>query len=187
MDRAGAVARLHSTGAPQRNKPMKHMLLVEDNGADVVLMTRAFREQAPDINVTAVASIASAKTALEKEKVDVLIADLMLPDGTGMELIAAANEHACPAIMLTGRGNESLAVQALRAGALDYVVKSDGHVDAMPRLVKRAMREWESRIAAERNRQLLAESEQRFRTFAELAADWFWECDQQMTLTFISE
>ena len=163
------------------------MLLVEDNGADVVLMTRAFRNQAPDIDVTAVSSVASARTALQQKKVDVLIADLMLPDGNGLELIAAANEHACPAIMLTGRGNESLAVQALRAGAVDYVVKSDGHVDEMPRVVKRALREWESRVAAERNRQLLAESEQRFRTYAELAADWFWETDPQMTLTCISE
>ena len=82
---------------------------MKTTSADVVLMTRAFREQAPDLNVTAVSSIASARTAQQHEKVDVLIADLMLPDGTGMGLISAANEHACPAIMLTGRGSESLA------------------------------------------------------------------------------
>ena len=167
--------------------PRKQVLLVEDNTADVVMMQRTFRERAPEFTITAVETISDARSALDCGQPDVIVADLMLPDGNGMELIAAANARGCPTIMLTGRGSEALAVQALRAGALDYIVKSAFQLGDMPRVVKRALREWESRIEAERNRQLLVQSEQRFRTFAELAADWFWESDLQMALTFVSE
>ena len=166
---------------------MRQVLLVEDNGADVLLMQRSFRERAPEFGVRAVPSVTAARAALIDSQVDILIADLMLPDGNGMELIAAAHARGCPTIMLTGRGSESMAVQALRAGAVDYIVKSDDHFSDMPRVVKRAVREWDNLIEMERNRSLLAQSEQRFRTFAELAADCFWESDPELKLTFVSE
>jgi len=166
---------------------MRQVLLVEDNGADVLLMQRSFRSRAPDFDVRAVPSLTAARAALDRGRIDIVIADLMLPDGNGMELIAAAHARGCPTIMLTGRGSESMAVQALRAGALDYIVKSDDHFADMPRVVQRAVREWDNLVEAERNRGLLAQSEQRFRMFTELAADCFWECDADMRMAFVSE
>ena len=166
---------------------MKRILLAEDNAADVALLRRAFRESVPPFHLLAVDSVAAARTALEREAPDLLIVDVSLPDGAGTDLIDMARARGCPCIVLTGRGNEALAVQALQGGALDYVVKSDRQMAEMPQVATRALREWEYRQERERNARLLAQSEERFRTFAELAADWFWEADASARMTFVSE
>ena len=57
---------------------------------------------------------------------DLVIVDFILPDGQGTEMLAASKEdRAYPIIVMTSHGDESVAVQAMKGGALDYVVKSD--------------------------------------------------------------
>jgi PAS domain S-box-containing protein len=59
---------------------------------------------------------------------DIVLVDLNLPDGDGLEFLEAINDHAdekAPVIMLTGQGNEEMAVKAMKLGAADYLVKGD--------------------------------------------------------------
>lgn len=119
------------------------LLLVEDEAAHAELILRAFRASGSEVDVTVARSLAGAREAIARASPDVAIIDLMLPDGSGMELLAQ-NGHAAsyPRIIMTCHGDEAAAVCAMKAGAADYIVKSQTSFTEFPRVVEQAMREW---------------------------------------------
>jgi PAS domain-containing protein len=70
-------------------------------------------------------------------------------------------------VIMTSRGDERVAVQAIKAGALDYVVKSAEELDHMPRVAERALREWGHIMERRRVEEALGVSERRFRALIE--------------------
>ncbi len=92
-----------------------------------------------------------------------IIADWRLPDGEGLELLLSGGERlTVPVMIMTSHGNERVAVDALKAGALDYVVKSETTLLDMPHLAERVLREWNVRAERERMQQALRASEEKF-------------------------
>jgi PAS domain S-box-containing protein len=86
---------------------------------------------------------------LDDIHIHLVIADWLLPDGQGIDILPAGqHDPPFPVVLMTGHGNEQVAVEAMKAGALDYVVKSAETLADMPHLVQRALREW--RYIAER-------------------------------------
>ena len=135
-------------------------LLVEDNPADVRLIREMLKEL-PDgtLQLQQVGRLDSAMERLRLESFDVVLLDLGLPDAQGMEtlnLIQKAS-HSVPIVVLTGRDDERLAWEALRAGAQDYLVK--GRTDSQ--LVRAIRYAVERKQAEEEVRRLNAELEQR--------------------------
>jgi PAS domain S-box-containing protein/putative nucleotidyltransferase with HDIG domain len=101
-----------------------------------------------------------------------IIADWRLPDGESMELLPDRNDPlAPPVILMTSYGNERIAVEALKSGALDYVVKSPESMLDMPHLAERALEQWAARAERIRMQEALRESEAQFRLLAENASD----------------
>src|SRR5262245_41790929 len=107
--------------------PPISILLVEDNADDVEVLKRYIRRVPGSYRV----DIAyAAPDALDRARVhpyDVVIIDQHLPDGRGEKLIARLREVVpeLPSIMLTGHGDERLAVEVMKAGAYDYLRKDD--------------------------------------------------------------
>ncbi|MEK8052345.1 response regulator [Ideonella sp. DXS22W] len=106
------------------------ILLLEDNAHDADLIGRALVEaglvdsQREGLNVAG--TLAEAQALLDGPVVfDLLLADLQLPDGHGLDLVLAlrAQARAITIVALTGQGDEGVAIAALRAGADDYLVK----------------------------------------------------------------
>jgi two-component system response regulator PilR (NtrC family) len=94
-----------------------------------------------DLNVDAAANVSDAKKMLGEVRYDLCFTDMRLPDGTGQELIELiAREHPdTPVAMITAYGNVEAAVDALKAGAFDFVSKPvDIHM--LRRLVQTALR-----------------------------------------------
>ncbi|MBE7470085.1 MAG: response regulator [Anaerolineales bacterium] len=119
------------------------ILLVEDEEAHVALISRSFEEQTPPIELVVARTLREATHLLIKLAPDLIITDWFLPDGDGIELLTADQINAnYPVIVMTSHGNEQVAVEAMKAGALDYVVKSEVTLLAMPRIVQRVLREW---------------------------------------------
>ena len=88
-------------------------------------------------------SLQEARTCLAESKPDLVIADLVLPDGQGTELLPDINEERLfPLVVMASHGDEQIAVEAMKAGALDYVVKSPTTLTNMPHIAERALREW---------------------------------------------
>lgn len=120
-----------------------HVLLVEDEAAHVDLIRRAFEDQSMAMNLSVTETLRAAKEQIVASTPDLVIVDFLLPDGQGTELLpSATEEEPYPVIIMTSHGDENVAVQAMKGGALDYVVKSDQALIAMPRIAKRVLREW---------------------------------------------
>ncbi|MCX4247290.1 ATP-binding protein [Paraliomyxa miuraensis] len=134
----------------------RRILLVEDDESHAELIKRAFEDR-PAIILTVAHRIDQAIRALQEGMPDMVIADLRLPDGRGIDLCRGKD---FPIVIMTSQGSEGDAVEAMRAGALDYIVKSDLMFSELPHVVDRAMREWElERAHARATRQLQSQYE----------------------------
>jgi DNA-binding NtrC family response regulator len=98
---------------------MSRLLIVEDD--TVLRITLAHLFKCHDYQVVEVGSIADAKRELEAATFDVVIADLGLPDGSGMEIIPCAD--ATPVLIIAGYASVRSAVEAMKLGAVDYIAK----------------------------------------------------------------
>ncbi|MGH7768461.1 MAG: response regulator, partial [Candidatus Binatia bacterium] len=143
--------------------PIK-VLLVEDNPGDARLLREALAETARTrFDWTHVDRLAEALRRLEEERFDIILLDLSLPDAQGLDAVVWAHGQVAhlPIVVLTGLENEELAVEALRRGAQDYLVK--GKVDG--NLLSRSIR-----YAIERKRaeEQIQESLRRLRALREI-------------------
>lgn len=156
------------------------ILLVEDESAHAELIARAFEVKADLFHLTTVPNLREAQNYLTKTKPDLIIMDFLLPDGTGMEFLASnTSQLSLPVVLMTSHGDEQVAVEAMKAGALDYVVKSDITLLDMPRIAERALREWSHIIERQQAETALQESEQRFRSVIEQSTDGIILTDEQ--------
>ena len=122
-----------------------NVLLVEDEQAHAELVHRAFEKHGNTFNLSVVQSISEAISLIETTPVALILTDWRLPDGEGTGLINLQQGNSCiPVVIMTSQGNECVAVDAIKAGALDYVVKSDAALADMAHTVERALREWEN-------------------------------------------
>ncbi|MBN1522027.1 MAG: response regulator, partial [Candidatus Aureabacteria bacterium] len=73
---------------------------------------------------------------------DLIIVDYMLPGMNGLQLLTLIKEKKpeLPVIILTSKGNEGIAVQAMKLGAVDYVVKSSDFILQLPLIIRQAMK-----------------------------------------------
>ena len=103
------------------------ILIVEDYPDQAELILRAFRKQKNtfDFEVDFVASGEDCLKKFSETTYDALILDYKLPDYTGLEVIKLLQERgfSVPVIMVTSQGDERVAVQAMKEGAADYIVK----------------------------------------------------------------
>ena len=153
-----------------------HLLLVEDNEAHAELIWRTFEVQSAWIHLTVVHTLKEAYSSIDNSPPTLIIADLRLPDGQGIELLAAnKTDLAYPVIIMTSYGDQQIAVEAMKAGALDYVVKSETTIADMPHIAERALREWEHIIERKRAENALKESEERYALAARGANDGLWD------------
>ncbi len=121
---------------------MMKILLLEDNAADIDLITRSLKTGWPGCEVDAVTLLAAARQALnEGRPFDVALLDIKIPDGNGLEILAEIREARLDTavIVLTGTGDEDLAVAALKAGADDYLVKQADFAASVPVAMRLAL------------------------------------------------
>ncbi|MGE4291005.1 MAG: response regulator [Desulfovibrio sp.] len=145
-----------------------NILLIEDESAHAELIQEAFAREGADFRLHVAETVEKARALLDENLPDLVIADWLLPDGNGIEILPPNREEPrYPLILMTSQGNEQVAVEALKAGALDYVVKSADTFLDMPHIARRALREF----AQMRRRR---EAEERFRQMAESISSVFW-------------
>ncbi|CAA7613994.1 EAL domain-containing protein [Magnetospirillum sp. UT-4] len=141
------------------------VLVVEDNPGDARLVELFLLEDfANPFRVLKAPRLGDALALLAAEPVDVALLDLSLPDSHGLDTLAQlrAAWPFLPVVVLTGTDDEALALEALRQGAQDYLVKGQGSGD----LVRRAVRYAIERMGAAG---ALRRSEARFRAVFENA------------------
>ena len=145
----------------------RRILLVEDEEGHADLVCRAFSAYGDRFNIILAETISQAKAWLVDGVPDLIIIDLNLPDGQGSELLPAGNgETPYPVVMMTAFGDEMAAVEVIKSGALDYVVKSDASLADMPHIADQALRQWEHILERRRAEAAILEAKEQWeRTF----------------------
>src|ERR1700731_1139662 len=118
------------------------VLVVEDNAGDVRLLREMFSKEKPgSFEVTHMLRISEAVSHLAKGGVDVVLLDMGLPDGHGLDTVRRAHAAApgVPVIVLTGLDDEALAAEAMKEGAQDYLIKGQIENRALPRALRHAI------------------------------------------------
>ncbi|MCK4821217.1 PAS domain S-box protein, partial [bacterium] len=164
------------------DKPIK-VLLIEDNPGDARLIQELLSEtNMAYFQVEVAKRLSDGLEALSERRFDVVLLDLSLPDSSGLNTLVKVHSQAqkVAIIVLTGLSDEALAVEAMRKGAQDYLVK--GQIDG--NLLYRAIRH---AIERKRVEYALRESEEKYRTILENIEDAYYEVDIAGNFTFFND
>ncbi len=143
-------------------RPLR-ILVLEDSASDAELMTYELRQAKIDYSHRRISGREEFLTALNEDRPDVILSDFHIPGFDGLEALALAQERCpeVPFIFVSGAMGEEVAIESLKRGATDYVLK-----DRLSRLgpaVRRALREAEERQERRRAQTALVESEEKYR------------------------
>ena len=120
-----------------------HILIVEDDTAHATFILRVFKEQSDRFRVTVASSLKATYEAIRNDKPQLVITDMLLPDGDGTTLLKNGEISGIPIIVMTSFGDERMAVEAIKDGAFDYIEKSVATFKDLPHTVDRVLHEWE--------------------------------------------
>jgi PAS domain S-box-containing protein len=150
------------------------ILLVEDNADHRELMRLTLTEYNATWQVEEVVSGEEALRHLaEKEAYDVVFLDYRLPGWDGLAVLEEIRrgEAPPPVVVVTGRGDEQVAVKAMKGGAYDYVVKAEDYLQRLPVVAQRAVEAHWLAVEHKRMEEVLRESERRWRNTFEAIND----------------
>jgi PAS domain S-box-containing protein len=164
-----------------------HILLIEDDSAHAELIQRAFEDRGGESKLTIASTLEEARSHLKNFKPTLVIADWRLPDGDSSELLSEeySKSHP-PVIIMTSYGNERNAVDVMKSGALDYIVKSSESMTDMPHIAENAIKQWQILQQQESMQLALAEREAQFRLLAENSSDMIARHDAVGTFLYVS-
>jgi sigma-B regulation protein RsbU (phosphoserine phosphatase) len=157
-------------------RPIK-VLLVEDNPGDALLLRESLADTNASIEWSHDQKLSAALSRLAKERFDVVLLDLSLPDSHGIATFHKVRRQApeAPVVMLTGLDDETTAALAMSQGAQDYLVKggTDGHalLRSMRYAIERTRREFAERELRAAHADLQAAREIQQRLFPSDAPD----------------
>ena len=164
------------------------ILIVEDEPAHVEAIRRAFKAARPGDELLVVHSLQQCLTVMAQNAPDIIITDMKLPDGSALSVLSSmAGSASCPVVVMTGYGNEEVAVEAMKAGAIDYVVKSPEAFTSIPRTVERAMREWQLLQKQKKAQDALCNSEEATRALLNATVDAACILDRECRFVCLNE
>lgn len=149
------------------------ILYMEDNPALARLLQKSLQRKgyAVDIAADGLAGLAM----LEGASYELILVDYEMPACDGLEVIDAlvARRIEIPVIMVTGNGSEKVAVEALKKGAADYLVKDleMGYIELLPIVIEQVLTRQELLREKERMMEIIREREERYRRLVELSPD----------------
>lgn len=103
-----------------------NVMIVEDDEADLFLLTRLLRRSFPDSQITAASSVQDAYSVYMQKPIDLILLDLNLPDGYGPSTVREVRRfnRFIPIIVVTGLDTSLTILEALKNGANDVLLKA---------------------------------------------------------------
>ena len=181
----------HQEEAHRHAEPL-HVLYGEHSPADIDLTTRHMTRVAPYIHLDFAKSsdefFAKLFPAEEPSPYQVVMIDYRMPGKNGLEILKELKQirnSDIPTIIITGHGDEEMAAQVLKLGAVDYIVKHNGYLFTLPSILENA----HSNAQLEHERKALQETQRRLSTLMGNLPGLAYRChdDADWTMEFVSE
>lgn len=120
------------------------LVIIEDEESHFQLMKRAIEKAYPFASLYYFQEATGCIQKLDEINPDILIVDYLMPGLNGIEFLEYLNRKKkdIPVIMITGQGDENIAIQAMKLGAWDYLVKSGNFFTLIPSIIEKVIREW---------------------------------------------
>ncbi len=153
------------------NKKTIHVLMVEDVEDDALLLAAELRRGGYDVSFERVDTAAAMRTALQQKSWDVILCDFTMPYFSGAAALELARESGtdAPFIYVSGTIGEDIAIEAMKSGAQDYVMKTN--LARLAPAVERELREAQIRRESRRAETAMRESEHKYRHLFEALSD----------------
>jgi diguanylate cyclase (GGDEF)-like protein len=122
--------------------PVLTLLVIDDDEVDRKTVSRALKTLGTSYELLEARDGRHGLELARSRRIDCILVDYNLPDMNGLEVLAELRDHlgvTAPVVMLTGSGNESIAVEAMKGGAHDYVSKAKIGPEALSRAVVNAI------------------------------------------------
>lgn len=155
-------------------KPLIRVLLVEDDAVDRMACRRMLaRDPDHDYVLSEAESGQEGLQLAHEQKPDCVLLDYHLPDLNGLEFLAALADDtgsiSIPVMMLTGTDNATIAVEAMKRGAHDYLIKDmeQQYLELLPAVIQRVLNERKLLIEKKQAEKKLAEAEAKYRSLVE--------------------
>ncbi len=156
-----------------------HLLLIEDNPGDARLVSNMLKSSSVRYELYTVPTLFEGVNLIEHQEITMALLDLSLPDSTGFKTLTSFLQRCpnTPVIVMTGTNNELIGNQAIKAGAMDYLVKGQFDGKLLGRSIRYALHRVKNNQKIEATARNLAISEKRFVEAQEMAHFGNWEMD----------
>ena len=153
------------------------ILHLEDNRRDAELVRSILEEEGLDWEIVHVKNKEEFEAAITSNVFDVILSDFALPHYNGLTALDFARTKTpwVPFILVSGTIGEEMAVQSLRTGATDYILKQ--RPVRLIEAIRRAMEETKERLGRRQAEEALRKSEERFQFAARATNDVIWDWD----------
>lgn len=165
------------------------ILVVDDDDIDRMAVRRALKSAGMALTIEEAEDSATALDVLEQTPIDCIFLDYQLPGDDGLAVLRAIRARGLltPVVMLTGQGDEQLAVALMKAGATDYLAKSAMSPERLAQVLRYAIRVQRAEAQAEQAQQALQHAVEEQRFLAEASRLLVSSLDYTTTLTNLTQ
>ncbi len=162
------------------------IIIVEDEEAHLELMERTIRRDLPDVQIYPFIEIESCLKSIDEIKPDIVITDYLLPGMDGLDFLEQLQRRhrETPVVVITGQGDENIAVRAMKLGAYDYIVKSGDFFSLAPKIIQKAVREKELKRALQESQSLYEQERNKLNSILVSMVSPLAVVDAGMTIAF---
>ncbi len=170
----------------QASKELRRILVVEDDEAFCTVISKILNRR--EFETVKARTGEEALDNLAENEYDLILLDYRLPDMTGEEIInrLAENDLNIPFIVVTGQGDEETAVEMMKLGARDYLIKEGQFLRFLPKVVGRVLKDLDYEKRLKEAEAALVKSEREFRSIFENFQDIYHRTDMEGNIELIS-
>jgi PAS domain S-box-containing protein len=165
------------------------ILIIDDDRSFRKIVTRMMARAGLNVEISEAINCAEGVEKLNKYNFDCALLDYQLPDANGIHLLQEVLHFggtSTPIIFVTGKGDETIAAQALKTGALDYIPKEKLSPELLSQSIHNVIRVHDLELRANQAEYLLVETEKQYKRIVETISEIIFQLDSSRNISFIN-